>query len=356
MTLSELLNRPTSILLEAISGSHAYGTAVDGSDIDIKGVFLLPKDFFFGLSYTSQLSDERNDIVYYELGRFTDLLCKNNPNILELLASPADCLRKRHPVLDTYTPDLFLSRKCCQTFGGYAMAQIKKARGLNKKIVNPVDKALKTPLDFCFILVKSHKSYPLVKWLEAKGWAQEDCGLASIPHFKNTYALYHSTDKAYSYKGIIQKATSNDISLSSIPKGMESAATLYFNKDGYQTYCKEYKQYWEWVENRNELRYKGTIKHGKRYDAKNMMHTFRLLDMAEEIAKEGVIRVRRPNRDFLLSIRRGEYEYEQLLEWAKERMQRIELLFDQSRLPEAPDLDIIEKRLVANREALYCYL
>jgi predicted nucleotidyltransferase len=45
------------------------------------------------LEYTEQVSDASNDVVYYELKRFIELLYRNNPNLLELLSSPADCVR-----------------------------------------------------------------------------------------------------------------------------------------------------------------------------------------------------------------------------------------------------------------------
>ena len=80
---------------------------------------------------------------------------------------------------------------------------------------------------------------------------------------------------------------------------------LYFNKDGYSVYCKKYKEYWEWVGKRNEARYNTTMSHGKNYDSKNMMHVFRLLLMAKEIAEEGKINVYRNDREFLLSIKEG---------------------------------------------------
>ncbi|MCG8328928.1 MAG: nucleotidyltransferase domain-containing protein [Chitinophagales bacterium] len=353
MNLKQLEANENLILLKAISGSQAYGTAIEGSDTDIKGVFLLPKDSFFSFHYTPQVSDNKNDVVYYELGRFTELLYKNNPNLLELLAIPPDCLLYSHPLMDHYQASVFLSKRCYQTFGGYAMAQIKKARGLNKKIANPVDKKRKTPLDFCYVLKEGSKSYPLREWLQAKGWQQEGCGLVNIPHFRDTYALFYDETGNLSFSGIIRKENSNDIALSSIPKGMERTCLISFNKNGYQSYCKDYRHYWDWVEKRNELRYESTRSHGKNYDSKNMMHTFRLLDMAKEIALEGTINVRRPNRDFLLSIRRGEFEYDQLLQWAQERMARIERLYDESKLPPEPDSNKIEEILVNVREQLY---
>ena len=78
------------------------------------------------------MQDEKGDEVYYELGRFVDLLSKSNPNALEMLFMPKDCIRHRHPVMDLLDPKLFLTKKCEMSFGGYALGQVKKARGLNK--------------------------------------------------------------------------------------------------------------------------------------------------------------------------------------------------------------------------------
>jgi uncharacterized protein len=139
MTYDSLLNQPNLYLLKGISGSRAYGTNVQASDTDIRGVFMLPQKDLYGLSYTEQVADERNDIIYYEVKRFIDLLLKNNPNILELLALPNDCILYRHPSVLRLKSELFLSKKCKFTFAQYAFAQIKKARGLNKKIVNPME-------------------------------------------------------------------------------------------------------------------------------------------------------------------------------------------------------------------------
>lgn len=130
-------------------------------------------------------------------------------------------------------------------------------------------------------------------------------------------------------------------------------AILSFNKDGYFKYCKDYKEYWEWVKNRNNIRYENTIDHGKNYDAKNMMHTFRLLNMAEEIAKEGKVNVRRNEREFLLKIRSGIFSYEKLLELANEKIYQIDDYFNKSSLQELPEVEKIEEVLIEMREILY---
>ena len=95
------------------------------------------------------------------------------------------------------------------------------------------------------------------------------------------------------------------------------------------------------------------MEHGKGYDAKNMMHTIRLLQVAEEILSTGTLNVKRPNRDELLSIKAGHFQYDELLTMAHSLMDRIESAYDQSPLPELPDSQKIEAVLVQMREELY---
>ena len=150
------------------------------------------------------------------------------------------------------------------------------------------------------------------------------------------------------------EAEANDVALSSIPRDEPVQGLLYFNKDAYSIYCREYREYWEWVKNRNEARYRATLDHGKRYDAKNMMHTFRLLHMAEEIATSGAFTVRRViDRNFLLRVRAGEYEYEDLVALAEAKIRRIDGLFERSKLPEQPDIVRINQVLTTIRERFY---
>src|ERR1041385_4613678 len=133
MTVEEL-KANNCLLFECISGSKAYGTATEDSDTDIKGVYILPRDRFYSLDFEEQISENDNNVVFYELRKFIDLLSKNNPNMLELLAVPQDSVIYKHPLFELIQPELFLSKLCKDSFAGYAMTQIKKARGLNKKI------------------------------------------------------------------------------------------------------------------------------------------------------------------------------------------------------------------------------
>lgn len=338
------------LIFEVITGSRSYGLDTATSDTDIKGVFILPKDMFYGLEYTAQVNNESNDIVYYELKRFVELLSKNNPNILEMLNVPEQCVLQKHPIMDMLMPEIFLSKFCEQSFANYAFTQIKKAYGLEKKIVNPVEEERKSVLDFCFVY-DDKDAVPLKKWLEGKGFDQGKVGLAAITHLRDCYNLYYSGE--FKYAGVTKKENANQVALSSIPKGEQALAMLYFNKDGYSVYCKHYKDYWDWVEKRNEERYKTTMAHGKNYDSKNMMHVFRLLLMAKEIATEGRINVYRKDRDFLLSIKEGKFAYDELVQQAEALKDELPLLYQKSDLKDEPDLNIINEILVKMRESYY---
>jgi hypothetical protein len=205
-------------------------------------------------------------------------------------------------------------------------------------------------LEFCQV-IEGQGTVPLNEWLARKGWRQEECGLVSLPKMRELYALFHAGAAAgeLGFKGITQNDHSNNVSLSSIPKGSHPACYMSFNKDGYSVYCKEYREHWEWVEKRNEARYENTVSHGKNYDSKNMMHTFRLLHMAEEIAREGTMHVRRQDKDFLLQIRRGAFLYEDLVLLAEEKIAGMEHLYASSSLPELPDVKGLESALVGMR-------
>ncbi len=350
MTILELKNQ-NLLLFEAVSGSHAYGLQHKDSDVDLRGVFVMPKVQFYGLAQTGQVSDERNDEVYYELKKFVDMLVKNKPNFLEVLRTPADCIRYQSPLFEKLKLEDFLTKQAKSTFAGYAVSQIKKARGLNKKIVNPMSEQRKSVLEFCYIQ-HAQGSLPLLQFLEKNNFRHEDCGLVNVAHMKGIFALFHNPK--LNYQGIIKGEKSNDICLSSIPKKEQPIGVMYFNKDGYSVYCKEHTQYWEWVNKRNQARYQSTMNHGKNYDAKNMMHTFRLLHMAEEIAQTGTFQVRRTkDRDFLWKVRMGEFQYDDLVKMAEEKIIAINEAFEKCTLPEAPNLEKANEVLVEIREAFY---
>jgi uncharacterized protein len=356
------------IIFEAIVGSTAYGTNLPTSDQDRKYVYMLPLDALLRDEVVKQVNDETNDLVGYELGRFMELASTNNPNILDLLAMPEDCILHTTPLwqkIESHS-ERFLSKVCRNSFAQYATSQIKKARGLNKKINNPMSKERKTPLHFCYVIdFETGSSYELIPWLENRGINQKFLGAVNVPNSNGIFTLFHDplaqslfdglndTEQqarkkerqdaklpmGLGYKGMIngEDLDSNAIRYSSIPKGEKAIATVSYNQNGYTQYCRQYREYWEWVDKRNEDRFRINTEHGKDYDSKNMSHCIRLLEMSYEIATEHKIVVRRENREYLLKIRMGEMEYDDILQRAESLVDQVNAAFEASNLPEEPD-------------------
>lgn len=354
MTFEALQQQRECILLECISGSRAYNLQLPTSDTDIKGIFILPQPELYGMTYTPQVTNQSNDEVYFEIKRFLELLEKNNPNILELLNTSTDNQLFRHPLMNLIKPADFLSRLCLDTFAGYANTQMKKAKGLNKKINQSYPETRKDVLEFCYV-VAGGRSVSLKDWLRENKLQQEDCGLAAIDHFRDVYALYHTSQfgAGVAFKGVFSGADANEVQLSAVPKGQDPLAIMQFNKDGYTVYCKDFAAYWEWVALRNEARYEHNRELGNDYDSKHMMHTFRLLTMAEEIALYKEVRVHRADREFLLRIRNGEFSYDTLMEMAAQKLDHMKQLYAVSDLPEHPDPALAEALLISIREEYY---
>lgn len=343
----ERVRRPDVLLFKTVAGSHAYGTQLEGSDRDLRGVFVATPGLTGGLDRLEQVTDERNDQVYYELSRLTELLLRNNPNALELIAMPDDCVRFRHPLFDKLTPSLFLSKLCEITFGEYAMGQIRKARGLNKKIVNPQPEKRHPLLSFCHVPV-GQGSVPLLDWLESKGIRPDECGITAVHNAAGLFAIYQGRPGVY--RGLVSPKDPDVLVFSSVPKEAEPVGWMHCNEDAFKAHCKAHREYWQWVAQRNEERYATNSSHGRGYDSKNLMHTIRLLEMAGEIAREGVLHVRRPNRDFLLRVRSGEFGYDELVSRAEELHTGLTKAFATSALPDAPDRNRVNEVLVGIRE------
>jgi hypothetical protein len=268
---------------------------------------------------------------------------------------PEENITFKHPEFDRILKhkDQFISKVCRDSFGGYAVAQIKKARGLKKKIVNPVDKERKSILDFCYV-VDGYNSVPLKDFLDNSSYQQNKCGLVNVPHARDIYALFYDNYSTIGYRGIVNEDdTSNEVRLSSIPKGEKPVATVIYNKDGYTMYCKDYKEYWEWVEKRNDDRYQTNQEHGKGYDSKNMMHCIRLIRMAIEIAEQKQVIVKRPDAAELLTIRNGDAEYDDLLAEAEEKIKMLDEVYAKSDLRDSVDKVFVNNMLIIFRRIFY---
>lgn len=373
-----------------IRGSHAYGTNVPTSDTDYAGVFIQSIDDILGNTYKEQINDDNNDIVIYEIRRFLELLESNNPTVLELLNTPEDCVIYKDPIFDEVlnNRDKFITKICDKSFGGYAKQQISKAKGQDKKQNWEKDKVTrKDVLDFVYV-IEGEKSIPWKVWNsnDERQFEEKFCGVVNVPNARDVYAVYYDglaknmfseyvdeldrehlkrftkqsgKPMGFGYKGLINTGegenagVSNQLRLSSIPKGEEPICVITYNKDGYSQHCKDYKSYKTWLKERNEARWVDVHSHGQKIDGKNMMHCVRLMQMAREIAEGKGIVVRRSNAEELIDIRKGKVDLKSLIDGVESEIKEIDKLFEESNLPDSVDSKFISELILNIRKRIY---
>ena len=202
----DYLRENNLIIYEYRRGSHMYHLNVATSDEDTGGVFICPKEMLLGLpsGYVDQVSDEKHDTVFYEFGRWIELLMKSNPTALESLFIPEDCIvGEIHPAVQYIlnNRDKFITKECLNPLLGYSFNQIKKAKGLNKKINIPEDFQRKDILDFCYTF-KNQGSQPIKEFLEENGLNQKYCGLVNIPNMKDVYGVYYDFAAYFNFEDV----------------------------------------------------------------------------------------------------------------------------------------------------------
>jgi predicted nucleotidyltransferase len=309
------------LLYRYVRGSQAYGTNTPESDQDEGGIFIAPQEWVDGLGfdYAEEVSDDKHDTVWWELGKFMRLLCTSNPTVLEALFVPDDKVLFEHPIMTEIKKnrDMFITKACFKPFGGYATSQIAKAQGQNKKIHWDIQEMTrKTPLDFCYTF-KKQGSQNIQDWLSERGLEQRNCGLVNIPNMKDTYGVYYDFGQHFKLNGIDEEyfcdvenrnepfirfildrfvnldycedfefeyvvsmeglydelktpkgghcgivsedGDSNQVRFTSVQKDDVPICYMTYNQNGYESHCRKYKEYIEWKEHRNKARYENNL-------------------------------------------------------------------------------------------------
>jgi predicted nucleotidyltransferase len=114
-------------VLSVVVGSQAYGLQTERSDVDRRGVFVVPTPLFWRLDKPPTHADgPLPEQFSWEVERFCVLALEANPTVLECLWSP---------IVEHVTPvgerlvglrNAFLSRRAHQSFAGYAQAQFRR--------------------------------------------------------------------------------------------------------------------------------------------------------------------------------------------------------------------------------------
>ena len=116
------------IVLLTLGGSHAYGTNIETSDVDIRGCALNSPSDILGMTNFEQVVNTATDTTVYSFNRLISLLVSCNPNTIEMLGC-----KPEHYFIKTEigkemidNRKMFLSQKAADSFGGYATQQLRR--------------------------------------------------------------------------------------------------------------------------------------------------------------------------------------------------------------------------------------
>jgi hypothetical protein len=339
-------------ILIGLAGSHGYGLNRPDSDFDYRGVFIAPKRYYLGFDHIEQKDtgwdepgifpfvDGNKDTVIYELRKILQLLAGANPNVLELL------WLNNYPILSAVGQhlinhkQLFLSKKVKHTYTGYAFAQIKKMETHRKWLLKPPQKK-PIPSDFAI-----EDEVPLSKD-ELNAFLEYLYNLirGRIEFLEEAEQLYQLLTADIDFKGVLKQYTLPDETLEytqQLTNSRKDFIRLLQKSQSYQIALREWKAYLSWQENRNPARAEMERKSG--FDLKHGMHCIRLLRSGVEILRQGKVIVDRKiagDVEDLKAILKGEYSYEQVMKIAEDLVAEMEIVYEQSALPNKPDLEQI---------------
>ena len=203
------------------------------------------------------------------------------------------------------------------------MYQLKRADSRARWINNPQPEAAPRREDFCWYIPRDAEGPPYrPRALQDAGIDLARCRVSSLEHAPGIYRLYRYEDCT---EGVFRNGV---LTCTSIPREDEDSrciGLLVFNQTAYDAATRDHKHYWEWRRSRDERRWQGEGEVFLDYDAKNMMHTFRVLLVAEGIVDEGAPRVRICGEDLkrLHVIREGTLPLEGLVREAEGRIQTL---------------------------------
>jgi len=311
------------IIFLTLGGSYSYGTNVETSDVDIRGCALNSPSDILGLSNFEQFVNEQTDTTVYSFNKLVSLLINCNPNTIEMLG----CKPEHYIYLTDFGREMisnrkmFLSKRAAHSFGGYANAQL-----------NRLENALARDR-----LTQAKKEEHIRRSMEN-----------AVMGFETKYSNFdHGSIRLFtdeSTREDLDKEIFVDVNLQHFPaRQLNVMASEMHNV--LSTYDK--------LNNRNNKKDEAHLN-------KHAMHLIRLYLMCVDIfEKEEIITYREKDRDLLMSIRNGEFMFEdgtyrpEFFEMIKDFEKRLVYAKENTSLPEKPNMKHIEEFVMdMNRRSL----
>jgi predicted nucleotidyltransferase len=330
----------------SMHGSHCYGTSTPTSDLDIRGIAIAPKEYYLGMTNNfEQATSKDPDLVIFELRKFIKLASECNPNALEIIFTDEQdhfhVSKLGYILLDNRNS--FLSKRVKFTFQGYAHAQMKRILLHRRWLLNPIDHK-PTRAEFGMperTVIPSDQiqaaNAAIKKRVDEWNWHELESVTPALRQELQDEFIRRLTEitnwSLEEVDGKIWYAAANSLGFSTNFIEFLDKERLYTNR------LKDWQHYQEWKVNRNPARAEMEAKFG--FDGKHASHLVRLSKCCKELLTDGVLRVRRPDAEELLSIRNGAWSFEYLLEWFKNQEEEIEQLYKTSTLRNTPNINKI---------------
>lgn len=299
--------RTRTKLFRGLVGSRAYGTFNEHSDWDWREIHTLSisdhLDPFFNEEQIENIKDGE-DFVSYELRKFIKLASQSNPNILELLFLPLECIEFVHPLFQKHIlghRQEFLSKEAYKRFMGYAFSQLSRLKKRQNDFRDPPT----GPPD--------REEYRIPMYLTNEQVGQIACMPveACSPVVNGSIPIDQVELLAISTK---QKARYQD----------------FLNKK------KRWDNYKRWLNERNPERAEMERRFG--YDLKHAISLVRLAFECEDIFTDNTIHIPSKKVDVLRDIKAGKWTQQQLLDFADEYEEKLKVMCEESSLPERVDV------------------
>ena len=297
------------IMFLTYGGSYAYGTNVEGSDIDIRGCTLNSKADLLGMGNFEQVVDTETDTTVYAFNKLLTLLISCNPNTIELLG----CNPEHYLVLTPIGKQLieqrkmFLSRRAAVSFGGYANQQLRR-----------LENAL------------AHDVYPA--------------------EVKERHIMGSCEHTIFTFPERYRSFTPEQIKLSvvDVEGSPQVVADIHMEQVPLRTLTGMVSELVEITRNYDKIHHRNKKKDDAHLN-KHAMHLVRLYLMCLDILeKEEIVTYRAADHDLLMDIRGGRYQKEDhtfnsaFYDLLNDLEKRLDYAKEHTSLPEVPDLARIE--------------
>jgi hypothetical protein len=286
----------------------------------------------------------------FNLAKFIRLATEANPNIWDVLFCRDEEVRLITPIGRKLRAnrDLFKSGRSRYSFAGYAAAQLKRIRGHREYLLHPPDHQ-PTRAEYGLpenTLIPADHLAAVRAAVQKKidSWEFNFQGMtdADIIRVENQIADHLTEIRVALGYDSVEDA-----------KWMAAARTVGLDDNliyvmqrerEYESAFRRWKQYQEWLANRNEARAALEAEH--LYDTKHGAHLVRLLKMCREILTTGEVNVWRGDRDAeeLVAIRNGAWTYEQVVSWAEKEDAELDVIYKSGKyaVPGEPDRNAID--------------